>query len=179
MHVFNTTAAFLVSIGINVRVERGASGFLNHMRIEGTNLIVDGDDAALVGDMLHEAGHIAVIPSLYRDRLPANVDDAMSIMSQYFTDHPNCMAWPEDPIARAIMQSGEQEAIAWSYAAAHHLGIDTTVPFSKGFDGNGLETHTLLALGCHPGIHGLFHSGMTELPRLGSGFPAMKRWMQI
>lgn len=177
--MFGTTAAFLESIGITVRLERGAAGFLERMRVDGASIVVDDEDPELVGDMLHEAGHIAVTPSLFRGSLTANVDDAASLMAQYFNEHPNCMAFPEDPVARAIMQSGEQEAIAWSYAAAHHLGIDTMLPFAKGFDGDGRETHDMLVIGHHLGIHGLFHSGMTDLPRQGAGYPAMKRWMQI
>jgi hypothetical protein len=177
--MFNESASFLEAIGITVRIESGTTGFLDRIRVEGAGLIVDSDDPDIVGDMLHEAGHIAVIPGLFRHNLTANVDDAAPLMAKYFTDHPDCMAWPEDPIARAILQAGEQEAIAWSFAAAHHLGIDTRMPFAKGFDGNGLEAHDMLVLGCHAGIHGLFHAGMTELPRHGSGYPAMKRWMQI
>jgi hypothetical protein len=179
LRMFNVAAEFLESIGITVRIASGTSGFLDQMRVEGSSLIVDSNDPDIVGDLLHEAGHIAVVPSLFRQHLTANVDDTAPLMNKYFTDHPDCMAWPEDPVARAILQAGEQEAIAWSFAAAHHLGIDTRMPFAKGFDGNGLETHDMLVLGCHAGIHGLFHGGMTDLPREGQGYPIMKRWMQI
>ncbi|MGY3581777.1 hypothetical protein ACVIGB_000152 [Bradyrhizobium sp. USDA 4341] len=177
--MFDKAASFLEAIGISVRIEQGARGFLNQLRIEGSGLVVENNDSEIVGDMLHEAGHIAVIPSLFRGQLTADVDDVAPIMAQYVKDNPNCMAWPEDPIARAIMQSGEQEAIAWSYAAAHHIGIDTRLPFAQGFDGNGQEIHDMLAIGCHLGIHGLFHAGMTQLPRQVHGYPKMKRWMQI
>lgn len=79
------------------------------------------------------------------------------------------------------MQCGESEAVAWSYAAAAAIGIDTRVPFYRGFEGTGLDLHDQIAAGYHFGIHGLAAVGMTQLPRRhhGTPFPRMKRWLQV
>lgn len=172
---------FLAEIGIAVRVEAGATGFLPGIRIEGETILVSEASDDLAGDLLHEAGHIAVVPALFRPHLTSNVDDSFPLMESYLVAHPHALScWPEDPVARGIMQSGETEAIAWSYAAAYAIGVDTLLPFKKGFDGHGEDLHASLAAGQHLGIHGLAHAGMTDLPQRGraAAFPNMKKWMQ-
>jgi hypothetical protein len=135
--VFPVCAAFLQGLGIPVTVVRGVSGFLNHVRIDKGGLLVDPISDEVCGSMLHEAGHIAVMPSLFR---PLMTDDAgntavQDAMDAYVDDHP--LGIHDDPITRGILQSGETEAIAWSYAAAAHLAIDTRLPFMLGFQGMG------------------------------------------
>lgn len=172
---------FLSEIGIAVQVEAGATGFLQGIRIKGETILVSEASDDLAGDLLHEAGHIAVVPTLFRPHLTSNVDDVFALMQDYLDSHPHALlCWPEDPVARGIIQSGETEAIAWSYAAARFIGIDTMLPFKKGLDGNGKDLHDSLAAGRYLGIHGLAHAGMTDLPRRGraKSFPDMKRWMQ-
>lgn len=179
--IFEKASSFLQEIGIQIVVEAGTSGFLNHMRLEGSSIVVDSMSDDLVGDMLHEAGHIAVIPSLFRSEIRGNLSKVRKLMEAWLDGHPDCMTWPESPIGRGIFQSGEAEAIAWSYAAAHRLGINTCIPFKKGFDGAGAEVHAMLAAGAHFGVNGLVAGGMTEHPRFGPmfPFPKMKRWMQL
>ncbi|MBO9579524.1 MAG: hypothetical protein J7498_01375 [Sphingobium sp.] len=79
-------------------------------------------------------------------------------------------------------QSGECEAVAWSYAAAAATEIDTHVPFYRGFDGGGLALHDIVATGHYFGVHGLVAGGMTDQPRRPRSqalFPQMRRWLQI
>ncbi|MFX4404600.1 hypothetical protein ABTA52_19785, partial [Acinetobacter baumannii] len=74
---------------------------------------------------------------------------------------------PEDPLARKIMQAGEQEAIAWSYAAAIGADINPALAFPDHpiiFDGAGPYRAVGLSIGSHIGIHGLAAAGMTRLP---------------
>jgi hypothetical protein len=61
------------------------------------------------------------------------------------------------------------------------LGIDTRIPFYRGFDGQGLDLHDQVASGYYFGVHGLAGGGMTDLPqpRVSSPFPRMKRWLQL
>lgn len=176
---FDACAAFLRSIGIEVEVCPGVTGFLEHVRIDSGRILVDPLDDAVCGTMLHEAGHIAVTPSLFR---PAMTDDAGSVwplMTAYLEAHPEAFGGvEEDPIARAIMQSDESEAIAWSYAAAVAIGVDTALPFLLGFDSDGMAIKEMLAMGCHFGIHGLAAGGMTKT-RGPDGFPKMIMWTQI
>lgn len=180
---FQRASSFLQSIGIAVVVDPEAArgGFLPGLRVCGAAIIVTAADDDLAGDMMHEAGHIAVTPSLFRDQLDGNTEDIHPAMFAWLDAHPDAFGDPEDPIARAIMQSSESEAIAWSYAAALAANIDTRLPFLKGFGGDGLDIHHQVRHGQHLGIHGLAHGGMTDLPRPRNAmpFPKMKRWMQI
>ena len=67
--------AFLHAIGIEVR-EAPVSGdaFLPGVRIEDGALVVDRATLRWPGDLLHEAGHIAVTPAALRPALPGVLD---------------------------------------------------------------------------------------------------------
>lgn len=177
--IFTTCVEFLAQIGIHVQRVSGITGFLDNVKIEQGIIIVDPIDAAVCGSMLHEAGHIAVVPSMFRHLITGDASESITdAMGKYLDNGENHFDYPENPIARGILQSGECEAIAWSYAAARAIGIDTTLPFRLGFEGNGLEVHTGLRMGHHFGINGLAAGGMTDL-RGGSAFPKMHKWMQV
>ncbi|MEP9356377.1 hypothetical protein ABLE93_22740 [Xanthobacter sp. KR7-65] len=180
---FQRARTFLQSIGIAVTIDPVAAkgGFLPGLRVRGATITVAAADHDLAGDMMHEAGHIAVTPSLFRDQLDGNTNAVLPAMFAWLDAHPAAFGYPENPVARAIMQSLETEAIAWSYAAALAADIDSRLPFLKGFGGGGLDIHHQVEHGQHLGIHGLAHGGMTELPWRHSvtPFPKMKRWMQI
>lgn len=181
--VFDACATFLERIGITVKIDLDANGFLPGVRIKGRTILVREASDKLAGDVLHEAGHIAVMPSLLVDKLEGNSEspEIIQAISAWFDDHPDSMNYPESPVGRAMLQCGETEATAWSYAAAHAAGVDTLTPFRKGFDGQGHFIRLQFSLGRHLGIHGLAASGMTDLPMRGGdyAFPKMKRWLQI
>lgn len=176
--VFEKCAIFLKTIGISVHVVPGVTGFLKHVRIVNGNILIDPVSDAVCGSMLHEAGHIAVTPSLFRTAISDDAASAQAGMSAYLESCPNAFGIEEDPIARGIMQSGETEAIAWSYAAAAAIGVDTALPFQLGFDGEGMDLHTMIAVGSYFGINGLAAGGMTRVRR-PDAFPKMIRWMQV
>ncbi|WP_454884267.1 hypothetical protein [Sphingomonas oryzagri] len=137
-------------------------------------------DDDLACELLHEAGHLAVLPSMFRNEASGDLHDVSQLMSDWIDGHLAAVH-PDDPRIRAILQSGECEAVAWSYAAALAIGIDTRIPFYRGFDDEGLALHDQVASGYYFGVHGLAAGGMTDLPRphLTSPFPRMKRWLQI
>ncbi|HKE22045.1 MAG TPA: hypothetical protein VKB88_06615 [Bryobacteraceae bacterium] len=99
----NQITGFLNEIGLPVRL--GAvplETFLPGIHVENGVLVVEEGRLLYPGDLLHEAGHLAVSPSALRGSLSGNTGD--------------------DP-------GGEMAAIAWSYAAALHLKLDLTVVF--------------------------------------------------
>lgn len=99
----NQIAGFLNAIGLAVR--SGAvpeQTFLPGIHVEHGVLVVDEDRLLYPGDLLHEAGHLAVTPSADRGSLSGNTGDGAG---------------------------EEMAAIAWSYAAALHLKLDLTVVF--------------------------------------------------
>jgi hypothetical protein len=99
-------SGFLQGIGLDViAADVGDDTFLPGIATRDGRLVVDVDRLTYPGDPLHEAGHLAVL----------------------------------DPAARAVRQRGrdagldmqrvELRAIARSYAAAVHLGLDPGLVF--------------------------------------------------
>lgn len=104
-----TMVNFLNEIGIPVTqctLEEQTS--LPGITIANEGLLVDEDKLLYPGDILHEAGHIAVAPPSYRKTISGTID-------------------PEEDFKYA----GELMALAWSYAAAVHLGIDPAIVFHE------------------------------------------------
>lgn len=124
-------------------------------------LIIDRAAIRWPGDLLHEAGHIAVTPAAHRDEL----DGALESSSQ-------------------APFSGEVEATAWAYAAIVHLGLDPAVLFHEGgYHGQSAGLIQTYGLGVYPGSHGLAMAGMTvvgaEARRTGEPpYPHMRRWLR-
>jgi hypothetical protein len=102
---------FLREIGLEVRAcELPETTFLPGLRIERGALLVDGARLRHPGDLLHEAGHLAVTPAAAR---PALGDDVAADLGD------------------------EMAAIGWSYAAAVHLRLDPAVVFhAEGYRGS-------------------------------------------
>lgn len=143
------------------------------------NMVVAYDDKRWLspGDLLHEAGHLAVIPAPFRDQIYGDPERTLDpLASEYLSTH----RWlddnhREDPVLRGLIQCGESEAQAWSYAAASHLGIDPALVFHPGaYEGGSTGLLYGFRVNCHLGIHGLMACGMTT-KRM---FPKMNRWLQ-
>lgn len=177
---FDRTAAFLTALGLVVRHDEAADGFLEGVEIVDGELRVERFDDEFAGELLHDAGHLAVLPGRFREQGNGDLRDVSKIMSDWVDRH-GALLDPDDPTVRAILQAGECEAVAWSYAAALAIDIDTRIPFFRGFEGEGLALHDQVATGYYFGVHGRAAAGMTDLPRSRgtSRFPAMKRWLQI
>ena len=92
--------AFLREAGIPVREMRLDDPFLPGLDIRDGTIVVDWTRLPHVGDLLHEAGHLAVTAPVQRN------------------------AQKLDPTP-----GDEMAAIAWSYAASVHLGVPIEVLF--------------------------------------------------
>ncbi|MEP7217368.1 MAG: hypothetical protein ABI876_00545 [Bacteroidota bacterium] len=105
-------ADFLVDIGIEIRSGNFTGDtFLPGIQVNSGGLLADESLMTYPGDLLHEAGHLAVVSPERRRGLHTHVGD--------------------DP-------AEEMMAIAWSYAAAVYLAIDPAVLFhSGGYKGGG------------------------------------------
>lgn len=142
-------AAFLIDIGLDVRPGEAAGGtFVPGIRIAGGGLVVDESEMAYPGDLLHEAGHLAVAAPEARSRLDGSAGD--------------------DP-------GDEMAAIAWSYAACIHLGLDSAVVFHEGgYRGGSAALRENFAAGRYVGVPMLEWYGLA-----GKGeFPRMRRWVR-
>lgn len=145
--------AFLraVEIPVETAVLKGET-FLPGVAVAGGGLRVDPARLAWPGDLLHEAGHVAVGE-------PGRVDDAVS----------------DDP-------GEEMAALAWSYAAAVYLDIDPSVPFHDGgYRGEGRGLAEIFRQGGYVGVPMLAMWGMTHEPHRARAngampYPHMQTW---
>jgi len=108
--------SFLNGIGIDTRFEKlHEPCFLPGLSIRNGTIIIDKEALSYPGDVLHEAGHIAVVPAAERLTLTASAIEK-----------------------REQREAEEMMAIAWSYAACIHLGLDPHVVFhDDGYKGGG------------------------------------------
>lgn len=113
---FEKSVAFLNSIGIKTIFRKiEGSSFLPGLSIEAGAIIIDREQLKYPGDILHEAGHIAVIANADRAEL-----DAAGLEQ------------------RQNREAEEMMAIAWSYAACVHLGLSPYFVFhDEGYKGGG------------------------------------------
>ena len=97
---------FLTSIGLRVlNADIAQQTFLPGILVGGGGILVDTSRLLYPGDLLHEAGHLAVIPAERRARA-------------------------QDYIGKKAAE--EMMAIAWSYAALVHLGLKPSDVFHEG-----------------------------------------------
>lgn len=157
-----TIVDFLQSIGITVQSgEVSGDTFLPAIRITGGVLVYDAQRLRWPGDLLHEAGHIAITPAAQR----AGLTDALD---------GNDLA----------PHAGEVEAIAWSWAALVHLGLPPELLFHpEGYKGQSAGLMLTYSMGIHPGAVGLARAGMTSADAASAAggvaqYPAMHRWMR-
>lgn len=101
---------FLLSIGFQVReVEISQRTFVPGIAIDQGTLLIEKSKLLYPGDLLHEAGHLAVMPAERRMRVQGDAGKKAA---------------------------EEMMAIAWSYAAAVHLGLEPSVVFhEEGYKG--------------------------------------------
>ena len=154
---FATIAAFLVEIGLHVEVgEIDQPTFLPGIHAESGILRVDPAKLCWPGDLLHEAGHLALLSGDRRKQVSGNVGDD---------------------------GGAELGAIAWSYAAAVHLHLDPCVVFhEQGYHGGSQSILQNFAEGRYIGVPMLQWLGLSldEKNALRVGvkpYPHMLRWL--
>lgn len=144
---------------IGIGVERGEvddSAFLPGLALHGGCIVVDESRLRYPGDILHEAGHLAVIPASRRT----------------------------DTTGRLGADGGEEMgAIAWSYAAALHLGLDPAILFhDDGYRGGAGALVENFREGRYVGVPYLQWLGLTLEPARAAQqdcppYPHMLRWL--
>lgn len=167
-HWTREVVTFLRGIGLAV-TERQAplqegETFLPHVLVNQGGLEVVMEEA-YPGDVLHEAAHLAIIPAQFRPFANWDLSEAESRMTQYLDEHPMALAtYPEDPVARAIVQAADPEATAWQYAAAVHLKVPERWIFPRGsYEGTRIDMLRCLKASSYVGINGLRAAGWTLL----------------
>lgn len=159
MRTSEVIVGFLDGIGIPVRSGpvTGPTA-VPGITIADGGLVRDPDAASHDGDLLHEAGHLALLP-------PARRRTATGML-------------PDD-----VGAGFELGAICWSVAAARHLGLDLACVFHPdGYRGDGPWLVETYGAGTFPGLPLLVWAGLAWAPGTEpegeAPFPAMRRWLR-
>lgn len=174
------TAEFLNEIGIKTVEVDQVQGFLPNCRV--VHGALEYSRLCDVGDLLHEAGHLAIMPGQFRDYLDGDVGKGLRRM----LDEIQLMDLdPDEKLYRAAIQCSDAEASAWGWAAAHHLGIPVEMRIlDHHFSNQGVEQRLSFEMGHHLGVHGLAHAGFcVTRPHLSKymkrpAFPELLYWLQ-
>lgn len=166
--------SFLQSIGISVtqgKVPR--TSFLPNVIIKNGCLIYD--DKIEVSDLLHEAGHVAIVPAKYRAICNGDMDKSM--LRVWAKAERAGETKFDSPIYWQLIQASECEAIAWAWAVGKHLGLlEAEIIPDHHYDMTGVVQRAKLAAKQHFGINGLRASGMIESVKK---YPHLTRWTQL
>lgn len=144
---------FVRSTGLTVREEPlSAATFLPGLLLEAGQLIMDRRRLLYPGDILHEAGHLAVTGAAERSTVGGNV-----------TEHN-----PE--------KEGEEMAVhCWCYAACVALGLPAEVVFHPaGYKGAASWLVDNFQQGTYVGLPLLVWMGLTTT----ASYPAMTQWLR-
>ncbi len=150
---------FLETIGIPV-IERELPDdcFLPGLALERNTILMDPQRMKYPGDLLHEAGHLAVTSPEFRELVGTEAMDP---------------AWPSD--------GDELAAILWSYAALRHLQLEPEVVFHP--NGYKDQSEWLIEQFCNQNYIGLplleWMGFCVAQERDGiSPFPHMIKWLR-
>lgn len=157
MSLIDQITGFLAAIGIECRVgEVPDKTFLPGVVIDQSALVFDPAKLTYPGDLLHEAGHLAVMSPSRRAKAQWDVSKR---------------------------QVDEIMAILWSYAAVVKLGIDPAVVFhSGGYKGASEGFIDNFTNGRYPGLPALQWLGLAADEKNAAAlgiepFPAMIKWL--
>lgn len=150
---------FLADIGIPVR--HGAITVpttVPGIALTGGGLVLDPTVTSHDGDLLHEAGHLALLP-------------------------PSQRATAAGVLPTELGAGFEVGAICWSVAAAWHLGLDLACVFHPdGYRGDSAWLVDTYDGGTYPGLPLLQWAGLAWAPGTQpegrAPFPAMRRWLR-
>jgi hypothetical protein len=147
---------FLLGIGLPVEASRfPETTVLPGIKVQRGRLLFDETRLLYPGDLLHEAGHLAVMPAHQRPHLSGDLGSS---------------------------PAEEMMAIAWSWAALTHLGIAPEVVFHEtGYRGGSRAIIENFSKGRYVGVPMLQWVGLTSCNRKAQGtpqYPRMLRWLR-
>ena len=155
-------ADFISEIGLDiVSVELSRKTFLPGILVDNGKILADETKLTHPGDLLHEAGHLALAPGELRSSLSGEV-----------------------ALPGVHMESLEVAVMAWSYAAILHLGLDARVVFhAGGYRGESERVMQNFTLGAYIGVNVLQDAGLaamgTRAIELGvPPYPHMIKWLR-
>lgn len=147
-----TILDFLKEIGIPTKLQSLDDTFLPGIKIEKGVLLYDPEKLLFPGDLLHEAGHIALMTAEERETIVGNVKEY-----------------------RSPGQDDELGVMLWSYAALKHLNFKPEVVFHPdGYKGDAPMLISSYESGDFKGVPLLVWMDLCETAE----FPKMKKWIR-
>jgi len=153
---------FLKEIGIQIIEKKlDTSTFLPGLALGQNCIYVDFDKLKYPGDLLHEAGHLAVTDGETRKKIDTGITNE---------------EWPT--------QGEEIAAILWSYAAVTYLNLDPSFVFhSNGYKGNSEWFISNFSNGNYIGLPFLEWAGLALNEKRAQlenkeAFPVMQKWIR-
>lgn len=157
-----TIIHFLAQIGISViETDLPDDCFLPGLQLKGSSILMDPKKMKYPGDLLHEAGHIAVTESHLRPLIGSDEMD------------------PDWPSA-----GDEIVTMLWSFAALRHLDLPTNFVFHpEGYKGQADWLVESYDSGTYIGLPLLEWMGLCNSPEKAAkegteAFPYMIKWMR-
>ncbi|MES2205495.1 MAG: hypothetical protein V4525_01710 [Pseudomonadota bacterium] len=148
---------FILDIGLSIKkAEFHHKSFLPGITVEEGVIVINERALLYPGDLLHEAGHLAVIAPERRTHTQDNVGN---------------------------QAAEEMMAIAWSYAASVHLKLDPSVVFHEdGYRGDSASLIEAFTSGRTFGVPMLQWIGLTAEEKRAKEigvepYPAMIKWV--
>jgi hypothetical protein len=164
---YRSIVDFLDRIGLEIVEDTlPADTFLPGIALRDGGLVVDPEKLVWPGDLLHEAGHLAVLPAAIRHTAHDDLAEHATV------EHAG------------VEHAGELEAMAWAWAAAVELGLPAEVLIHEGgYNGKSRDLLQMYAFGVYPGLQGLCAAGMSAAPGfapepLPVRYPQMLRWLR-
>ena len=149
-----------LSIGIEVVMQPiEQSTFLPGLLLENGKIIADPEKLLYPGDLLHEAGHLAAYAPEERKTIG-------------------------DPLPEYMSGGFEMMALAWSYAACLHIGLEPSVVFHDGgYKGGGDAILQAFANGSYIGLPMLQYLGLAYDAKKSAElnilpYPNMVHWLK-
>jgi hypothetical protein len=156
-NTFDKILLFVKEIGLSYQLKQIIGDtFLPGLKLTNGSLVIDVNQLKYIGDILHEAGHLACMPPEIRMTMNENLEDI------------------------DLHRGGEMMAMAWSYAACIHLELDPHLVFHEnGYKGDGKNIVMNFQQGQYLGVPLLIWCGMcqrADLNNKSQGFPKMLTW---
>jgi len=142
----------LNEIGLNAILDEATTdGFLKNIHIKQGVIFVNSK--CDISAILHEAGHLALLPKQYRLQVSGDVSIIQKKMCKEID-------WT-NPQNQQYLYADDTEATAWAWAFGKYLDIpeDKIIPKSV-YQNNGLDIRYGLKHNTYLGIHGLARAGL-------------------
>jgi hypothetical protein len=164
---------FVRSVGIPVTLSAAeVNGFAPGIEIRAGELFVG--PGATASSLLHEAGHLAILPGNVRSWATGDIDVVVERMFRWLKS-VDAGGDPDAPLMRAAIQASDPEATAWAWAAGGAVGLrPTEIIRNEDYEGDGAVIRLQLSARRYVGIHGLQHAGLCSV----RNYPAMSAWLQ-